>query len=262
MKKNTFKKTALMTLIAATLVVPAYPKQTNAAYRYGNAKQKVVTEQMDKMARVLWRPSKAVTIGGKPYNIRTTYRGMPYTQLSNITYEEFSAKSQSSTGGFFLFYNDSLGNDCTTAVALAWKTYFTSIDYAGIWTGDFLNCARYGANEKYHMKSVGGYQTNMASTKDYCVSAGFATVKRYYQQLQPGDCLFKYYNYTNSIGENCLSKHAVLVVATSSTGVLITDQIGRGNGDNIRTTWRRKKRISFQDLYKQNYLPVYCTDVR
>ncbi|MBO4928737.1 MAG: hypothetical protein J5379_10905 [Clostridiales bacterium] len=262
MKNSVWKRTALAVSIVAGILLTAYPKQTSAAYNYGNTKQKAVCEAMDRMARIQWRPSSKVSIGNCSYSPKVTYRGMPYTQLSNITYDYFIAHCTKSAKDPYYVYSDSQGNDCSTAVALAWMVYFPGINYAGTWTGDYLECTRYGSNAKYHMKTVGGYATNKANTKDYCVSVGYNTVKKYYQQLKPGDALLKYYQKPNSKGEMVTSKHVVLVVGVSASAVQITDQCGRGSGDNTKTTWRRKKTITFQDLYKQYFLPVYCTDVR
>lgn len=260
-KRFGVKKTVILLILLMTLLsnsvsfVYAYPYS-------GTSNQKSACNEMRNMAIIYWRPAMGVTIGGQSYNMNTTYRGIPYTQATNVTYQQFV--NNGTDGPTYFIYSGSSGNDCSTAVALAWKTCFSSIDYAGIWTGDFLSCAQYGSNSTYHMSTVGGYAmgSGYSSTKTYCLDKGYSIISGYYASLQPGDSCFRYF--TNSSGT--LKKHAILVVAKETRsgvpGIVYIDQIGRGYGDNNYTTWHYEKWISYSDLYNSYYLPVYCTSVR
>ncbi len=236
------------------------------AATYSSNREYAVAE-LKKMADIQWKPTtKNLAIGGYTYYKNTVYKGMPYTKDYNTTYTDFiSGKNGSygSSGSNVFNYKGSasVGNDCSTVPALAWKFKFTSIGYASISTADYLSCAQNGRNSTYHLATVNGYKITGSDTKLYINAKeeenknNRTTILNALKKLQKGDCCLYYY--TNN-GE--LKKHVIFVVGTYSGGVYITDQIGRKSGDT-NSSWRHSKAMSWDDLLNSGYVPIRCTDM-
>ena len=100
------------------------------------------------------------------------------------------------------------------------------------------------------MKTVGGYKIKTSTTKAYCQNEGKTSIKNLYKKVQVGDSLFH-----RKEGKG----HAILVASIDAKNeriVAVEQREYTSSG-----SWRTKT-YSFDDLFSQGYLPVYCTDVR
>ena len=228
---------------------------------------------------VKWKSSKEFKVlrknGGSTdtYKANEIYTGMPYTQITDKKIGEFLDCCTYQNGKAYLSYITdqktlelkstvlpanggywNFGNDCSTAVTLAWSTCYPEIKYSEINTETFLTCAKNGSYSTYHLKTVGGYKTgNISSTKDYCVDKStnqsrHDAVIGYYRAMVKGDSLFY-----RKPGQG----HALLVISVSGNGVRVTEQCGLSG----KSSWKTNKYYSFEDLYNKGYLPISCTNI-
>ncbi|MBO4747153.1 MAG: hypothetical protein J5607_03705 [Clostridiales bacterium] len=253
-------------------------KKLNATPIAGTDRLQVILA-MGYQSNVKWSSSKDIQILRKrdnngnylkdSYSKNTTYYGLPYSQVANDSIGTFISICNGSNGAATLadvifgnkislkdsYLNShtlsscSLGNDCSTAVALAWASRCSGMDYAGISTLDFLSCAQIGSNSSYHMKTLGGYSIGNKYTTEYCNTTNDSIRQKvygYYDQLKSGDSLF----YRKS------SKgHAMLVTSTGKDYVIVTEQCGLSG----TSSWKTSKKYTYDELYNKGYLPVYCT---
>lgn len=240
--------------------------QTQAA----TTNQSKVLKRMRDMANLRWRPQKdlkvstlgywdkvekkMVVTSTTTYYSSNIYYGMPYSQVHNDSLEAFwtyANTGRSPNADLYIYKGASAGNDCSTAVALAWKQCFSGMKYQEIDTSDFLSCAKTGKSDYYHMKTVQGYKIgSQNTTKDYCATKGKDTIIKLYKGMQTGDSLFH---------RKTDNGHALLVASIDNkkeTVVCVEQRTYTSSG-----SWRTKT-YTFDDLYKQGYLPVYCTNVR
>lgn len=214
-------------------------------------------QELNRMADIKWKTSSSLYIYNHTYTTSTTYTGMPYTQTYNNTYDEF-VRSGAYNGKQLTYKgNAKMGNDCSTVPALAWKFKYSSIQYADIWTGDYLTCAQNGTNSSYHLATVGGYKMGSKDTKQFATGKGLDSMSKYYKELKKGDCCFyRWYDDTSADEKDWKWRgHVVVVVGTYADGVYITDQIGWSSGDSF-STWRHIYKLSYSALYKKYYVPV------
>ena len=200
------------------------------------------------MAYIQWKTSSALYIWNHTYTSNIVYKGMPYTQTYNTTYSDFLSRGNLNIQTNVLTYNGNarVGNDCSTVPALAWKFKFPSIDYTGIYTANYLSCAKNGSNSTYHLVNVGSYTMGTYNSTLQYVDDHSDEMPTYYKLLKKGDCCLKYYGST---------KHVIVVEAVGTNCVYITDQIGWSDGDSF-STWRHYKKMTWDDLASQGYVPM------
>ena len=273
-----FKCVAAASVFALLFSMSLSSRRLNATPPAGTDRLQVVLA-MTYQSNVKWSSSKDIEIlrkyasDGKTYlkdsySKNTTYYGLPYSQIANDSTGTFISNFDGNNGsatlvdvisgnkitlkGSYLNSHNlsscSLGNDCSTAVALAWASRCSGMDYKNISTLDFLDCAQNGSNSSYHMKTLGGYSIGSKYTTGYCTSNNSRkqTVFGYYDKLKSGDSLF----YRKS------SKgHAMLVTSTGKDYVIVTEQCGLSG----TSSWKTSKKYTYDELYNKGYLPVYCT---
>lgn len=260
MKRKLLKGLAVAIAFACVSAIGVPTQKSTNAYSWNAL---LAYREMQAMSSVKWKPQKTmeVVVKQKPdgtieststYSSNKTYYGIPYSQKHNSTYNDFQSKVSNGVYTNLTYVSDNKtyygqnGNDCSTAVALAWKTSFSSIKYAKIYTQDWLDCARSGSNSTYHLKSIGGtigsnkYSNNWSLSKE--------EVLRRYKNVKEGDSLF----YRNKSG----SGHALLVINLSYQGFYCLEQCGLSGN----TSWKQV-RYSYDELYNSHYLPVRCWDV-
>ena len=170
MKRKLLKGIALVIALVSVSAIGIPAQKSTNAYSWNAL---LAYREMQAMSSVKWKPQKTmeVVVKQKPdgtikststYSSNKTYYGIPYSQKHNSTLSDFQSKITNGkyTNIKYVSSDDAYygqnGNDCSTAVALAWKTSFSSIKYAKIYTQDWLDCARSGSNSTYHLKSLGG----------------------------------------------------------------------------------------------------------
>jgi len=270
------KGLALLCVFSVALPLSLSSYKINAAVN-AQVDQQSVLLMSEYQSRVRWRSSKEFKVSRKSggstdtYKKDTVYTGMPYTQESNkkigefldqCTYNGGKANLSNISNRNTLDLKSSVipatgvwnyGNDCSTAVAIAWSTCFPQMNYAAISTSDLMSCAKNGTNSTYHLRTVAGYKIgNITNTASYCSSNSDRknAVIGYYRAMLPGDSLFRR---NDSSGKG----HAMLVYSVSLYGVRVTEQCGLSG----TSSWKRNKYYSFDELYSNGYLPVYCTNV-
>ena len=228
-------------------------KNTEAAIT-PTAKQALAIATMKDMSNVKWKPTNDVTIYSKKYAKNTVFTGIPYNQNRDDKKLDFAVacgyKWDSSFGGYiYSSTSGNVGNDCSSAVAIALQSVNSSIKYKNINTTTFMYCTKNGSysGEGLSLKTVGGYKTN----SEYTNTIDYNTLTVYYNKIKPGDVLL--YRYKDADGN--LHKHVVLVVEATAGSVKITDQIGRSSGDT-NSSWRHEKQFSYYKLYEGKFLPI------
>lgn len=221
----------------------------------GTTNQQYVCNKMDEMARVQWKPLKDVTIYSKKYYAKTTYKGIPYSQNHNYSIEDFIAVSRFSNGIYI--YRANGGNDCSSSVALAWRTCFSRIPYDSINTETFLDVAVGKKANKIATRGAYDLDDSITNTKSFC-NNNPNKVKSYYSKMKVGDCCFYRVGRTNGSG------HAILIVSNNASAqrATVIEQCGLGQPETaLNSSWRYKKTYTYDELKNKGYLPIYCTCV-
>lgn len=230
------------------------------------------------MARIYWTPkstfsvlSKSVAKGGKYYTFiaGTKYYGMPYTWIYDDKLPTMTSWSTwNSTGSFRIFNNQrtpvkltsseketlkldpnttyyvkSFGNDCSTAVALAWKAGGASIE-ANYDTSTMLTKLKDGTS---CIRKVGDYTTLKGSDTEAIVKNNTKTkIKDCYALLQQGDACFH---------DDSAGAHAILIYSNNTTTkqVTVIEQVGYwqtayNNGQAYKSTWLYLKTYDYDTL--------------
>ena len=133
MKRKLALLLTLLILSSTVLFLPKSPKVYAATILYNRLN---AATRMLNMARIYWTPKSTFSVqsktGGSYYEFTkgVKYRGMPYTWLTNSTYDDMLVKcTWDSTYSYRIFNNSgNFGNDCSTAAALAWQAGGVSID--------------------------------------------------------------------------------------------------------------------------------------
>lgn len=245
----------------------------------------VVEQYMRRNASVIWRAKEDMSyeIEGKVYKIQEgcLYQGVPYTYAGGTidAFLEFADSPDEkgiytvsglepealSNGG----ETARIGNDCSSAVILAWSQIGASV--TGIRTRQMT--------PKNGFIPVGDYKVDMESdtntnTKAVVLENGRETIYNAYAQTQKGDCLV----YFSGLG------HAIMVVSVDvvygadgkidgdKSSVTILEQT-RNNvksnktyydeslGETVHVIGGVDVRRTFDYLAKEGYLPVTCKEL-
>ena len=257
----------------------------------------IAESYMRKMATVLWRATEDISYSNNSQSVDPTteakdiiriragrlYRGLPYSHAAggpNAFLEYADAPDEkgiySISGLTWHSLNGSnatarLGNDCASAVGLAW--------------GQLGNSLTQDSNTKYMTTQngylrVGEYTSNDDAhtyTLPVCEQNGYDVMAAAYAQLQKADAVVR----RNKADNN---GHAMLVVdvhvertendaingATSYITVLeqtsgaIENEICHYDetlGENVYQTYLIDKKYTFFDLFSAGYLPITCKEL-
>lgn len=256
-KRITFLSAVLLIVIIFTST--ANP-QVLAATRLYNRENAVA--QMKSMARIYWTPksnfsvlNKPTNKGGKYYGFTagTKYYGMPYTWNTDKTLSQMTSLcSWNSTKTYRIFNNSgTFGNDCSTAVALAWQAGGAYMP-ANYDTATMLSKLKDGTS---CIRKVGDYSTNGTDTQSIVTNNTKTKIKDCYALLKQGDACF----HRDSAGA-----HAILIYSnnTATKKVKVIEQVGywqstyNAAGQQVQTTWFYLKEYDYDTLANKYYLPI------
>lgn len=203
-----------------------------------------VVSYMNSMASVKWTPNKSFkhwSYGNKNGNNHiwtagTIYHGIPYSQSSrNTTLEGFKDNMSGITYYGPSGQNSYLGNDCSSAVSLAYRKVnadFPVTNTTGLYP------------VKGKTKKVGNYNDyGLTSSIKICNNNGKGIMENSYRQLRAGDLLL-----TNA------GAHVMMVTGTGDGYVMVTHQTTYNS--TLHSTWRIDEKWSFVSLYNCKYIPV------
>lgn len=269
---------ALVTFVNSVSMMKSQKQAATTTYNQDKVKSNIYAQ-----AKVVWDIEADITVSEKSdktvsYKKNTWYQGMPYTQLADYSLKDFAScccmhnvqrSKVTETNLLSRSYlvqidlrkfdgckNLRIGNDCSTAVAVAWRSCNNSLRIEDIDTSTFLSCAKSGSYSTYHLKTVGGYSIGSnTDTKSFLSkNENKSIIKNCYAKLKIGDAVFY-----RSGGKG----HAMMVVATGSNCVYVIEQCGLSDKRTVqRTSWEVEKKYTYDDLIKSGYLPIYSTDVR
>lgn len=248
-------------------------------------RRNIVEQHMRRNATLLWRSEEDITYStdGSEYKIVAgrVYQGVPYSFAGGTQQSFLDYASEPDDKGIYTLsgldpasLNDGdkmsrIGNDCSSAVILAWGEIGTSVQ--GSRSGQML--------PKNGFIPVGDYKINVetdeyVNTKAIVLENGYETMYKAYTQLQKGDCLA----YVN--GPN----HAFMVVSVTveydaegnidpdKSYVTILEQT-RDNflngkkyedetlGETVYVIGGVDVKKSFSMLVKGGYLPFTCKEL-
>ncbi|MBN1892683.1 MAG: hypothetical protein JW780_07870 [Clostridiales bacterium] len=238
-------------LLSTVLFLPAGLNVNAATILYNRS---YTVTRMTDMARIYWTPKANFSVLNKsggtyyPFTKGVKYYGMPYTWIYDNTLWQMSSKcTWDSTQQYRIFDNSgTFGNDCSTAVALAWQAGGCSIPS---WydTETMLSSLKSGSPL---IKKVGNYSTGYSNTQ-YMVM--YNDIESAYTLLKPGDACF--YRYPGK-------GHAILIYKNypnaTTPYVLAIEQVGyysnfTGSG---KTTWYYLKKYEYQELAAKYHVPI------
>lgn len=160
----------------------------------------IVEQHMRRNATLLWRSEEDITYStdGRDYKIVAgrVYQGVPYSFAGGTQQSFLDYACEPDDKGIYTLsgldpasLNDGnrmsrIGNDCSSAVILAWGEIGTSVQ--GSRSGQML--------PKNGFIPVGDYKINVetdeyVNTKPIVLENGYETMYKAYTQLQKGDCL-------------------------------------------------------------------------
>ena len=235
-----------------------------------SSKGKLAIAEMKKMYNITWTSNTypEVEIYGLKYKCGTRYKGMPYTQYWNArnkTYSEFlSDPAMVYAAPIYRYFlsqpknpdgtKRELGNDCSAAVAAAWRAAGSGVSKS-ISTGSMYNAAISSTGCMKKRGSYGGSDTK--TTRGWLTSSNYISV---FSALKPGDVCF--YHTKKSDGTH--TGHAILItdVNTTSKTVSYIDQIGKQwrIDSAAHSTWTSGTK-SFWSLYSDGYVPITTSDI-
>ncbi len=217
------------------------------------ARAKVVN-YMREAASIRWTPQKDIPYWTKsqPFTFKAgeTYYGVPYTQLNrDYDLDKFQALLEN-VGGVATYVGPSesntyAGNDCSSATSHAWRRIDPSFPT--------LNTDAMLPNREKRIVKAGDYEIGAEKTTIEIVKRnGEAVVKKAYASLKPGDAVL----YRGKTG------HVMVVLknAPEEEKLYIADQTGCDEGTPMgqggRSTMRVDHEISYDRLFKTNYIPI------
>ena len=228
-----------------------------------------VVDYMYQMANVKWSPMNNIdtdAMSTSPDFIKgKVYHGLPYINLltdadlemfiNDMRYDEAkqmyiyeTAKDRSNT----------MGNDCSSAILLAWKRFDTNIT-----AYDTGTCFPLG--QKTGVYPLGNMEIeNGAKKTDVIIAAtNEQTLYEAYDLLQKGDMIIWRTNqgHTRMIIENHVEKTATGKIHPTRSYVITieqTNKIDDTRTDGVQTTWYVEHKYTYKDLRDKNYIPVTC----
>ncbi len=242
MKKLAKKITSLF--LAFFLLTTALP-QFIPAQKFtveASTLRSTIVSYMRSMATIKWTPKTTMnywTQDGRQWYAGTTYTGIPYTQYGRYTnLETFKSYLNSSnvyTGPSS--YSDYRGNDCSSAVAYAWRSVDSSYPVQSTY---YMMPSTNDANK---VVKVGSW-TDTGNSDSSCTSTGRTKMYAAYDQLQPGDAV------------NDSTSHIRLVVSVNKAEqtVKCIEQSSYKSGST--TSWKVDVNYTYANLFDNGYVPI------
>lgn len=213
-----------------------------------NTKRSNAVSYMKQMATVVWTPSSSFrhwSYNGKSnthiWTAGRTYYGIPYSQRSRYTnLEGFRSLLYGSRYYGPAGQSTYKGSDCSSAVCYAYRHVNSSFPVSDMTTYTLLPRSGY-------TKAVGnyGYQ-GYSYSSTICRYNGSYVMKNSYRSLRAGDLVVN-----NTDREH---SHVMMVTGTYGSGVYCTHQTTLNSARN--STWRVNEAISYDYLYRNNYIGV------
>lgn len=228
-----------------------------------------VVDYMYQMANVKWSPMNNIdtdAMSTSPDFIKgKVYHGLPYINLltdadlemfiNDMRYDETkqmyiyeTAKDRSNT----------MGNDCSSSILLAWKRFDTNIT-----AYDTGTCFPLG--DKTGIYPLGNMVIEKGAKKTDAIIAATneQTLYEAYTLLQKGDMIIWRTNqgHTRMIIENHTEKTAAGKIHPARSYVITieqTNKIDATRTDGVQTTWYVEHKYTYKDLRDKNYIPVTC----
>ncbi|MBE6563755.1 MAG: hypothetical protein E7655_00550 [Ruminococcaceae bacterium] len=228
-----------------SLKAPADIRQTAVDYMYA-------------MSQVKWRPSEEMefTYINLTYKPRNTYYGLPYNCWLDGTLEGFAryiGEGDLYTGP--AGWSTAPGNHCTSSIKSAWMTVSNSISF----TVSINMLPESGTG----ILPVGDYdwKDSQLYTKNLMAKNSIETMCAAYNQLKKGDVVLSTWGDT---GHALMLMKDPTVVASQSGKInsarsfltTIEQTNALDTTVDINTTWKVNKQYSFDELYKNNYIPI------
>ncbi len=252
MKKRTLISFASILVLASCSAL--FADDATSATKEDAMRAKVV-DYMRAAASVEWTPKEDVHY----YNLKSdfvfkkgeTYYGIPYTQFSrNNDLESFSSQLETIDGKTYYVgpseYNTYWGSDCSASLSNAWRQ--VDPDFPALLTRRMI------PDRPKEIVPVGKYALNFYdSTPKIVKENGFDVMQAAYAALKPADAVIKHVDYDG---------HAMLVLKNEPENkrLFIADQTGLLNGKpkgrDGHATFRVDCEFSYEDLFKQGYIPV------
>lgn len=208
-----------------------------------NTKRNNIVNYMKSMATIEWTPKTSFTYykdGRKYWEKGKIYKGIPYSQAyRNTSLEKFRANLNGKVYVGPTKPDSYLGNDCSSAVSMAWKKANSKFQITS--TVGFLPGNK-------NIKKVGSYDYKSSSiTKTTCSYNKVNKMVKAYKKLKPGDAVVTRYKEGKKI-----VGHVMLVSSVQSNSIKVIEQTTlEGN-----STWRVNKEYTFSVLFKNDYIPV------
>jgi len=191
------------------------------------------------------------------YTSNVEYTGIPYSQASDTTLYGFktSATMQyNSAINKYLFSQPSpagsVGNDCSSAVAISWKATGSAINVSLVSTLSMVNAARSSTNS---IAKLGTYST-ADCTYTLAMTTRVSAISLY-DGLTSGDACVHYMQPTTG-------HHAIFILSNDRTNDIITygEQAGLDSSGSVNSTWATKT-ATYEQLKSAGYIPIRCTDI-
>ncbi len=206
-----------------------------------------VVARMREMATIRWTPSEDLTYWNKKYGVvfkkGEHYTGIPYTQRNRQTSAK-RFKKHLDAEGVYTGPLDYLGSDCSSSVSNAWRAVDPELPFLST----HLMFPGMG-----NIVKVGDYQvTSLLLTSKIIEDNGEQVIMDAYRALKPGDAVMTRYETDGHV-------RLVSQVEPENKSVYIIEQSGvSGNGQTVgdHSTWRVDRKISYEDLLKNGYIPI------
>jgi len=237
------------------ILVAALSLSFNLAFATSEQRQDVVN-YMNKMANVPWIAGRDIEYWNPKYGIvfkcGENYFGVPYSQfLRNTSLETFKRliKSGKYYGICGLGHTIPEGSDCSSAVSMAWQLLNKDIPYLS--TYDMIPTL-----DNPYIVKVGNYNVPEDATTSIEIIKNNEEDAMYnaYSELRPGDAVV---TRGNDSGHVVLVKEVDArneeIIGIGQEGV---NENGVCLGKDGKSTWRDNRRLSFDELYSKNYIPI------
>ncbi len=242
MKKLAKKITSLfLAFFLLTTVLPQFIPAQKFTVEASTLRSTIVS-YMRSMATIKWTPKTTMnywTQDGRKWYAGTTYTGIPYTQYGRYTnlatFKSYLNSSNVYTGP--TSYADYRGNDCSSAVAYAWRSVDSSYPVQS------THYMMPSTNDAKKVVKVGSW-TDTGNSETSCTSTGKTKMYAAYDQLLPGDAI------------NDSASHIRLVVSVNPAAqtVKCIEQASYKSGST--TSWKVDVNYTYANLYSNGYVPI------
>lgn len=223
------------------------------------------------MATIPWKAQRNIDHWNPKLNLKdlfkseSLYYGIPYSQSSRYTSLPVFLQNLEMKNGKSYYVgpsNNYLGSDCSSAVMYAFKETVDPFC-------DFLYTGGNSSGKLRSFEPVGSYNFSdeifeKVGTLEIVKSNGENTLFKSYEKLLPGDIVLKHVK--NKDGSQSGHVRLVLSVDEEKKVLICADQTGvnvkgKLEGQNEKSTWQIGKVYSFEELFKDGYIPLANTEL-